>query len=235
MPRLRSRSLLLSTLLALCVFTTASQRVTADPITQTFNLDQSNVLADGVLYGTVKVDAFKSLGEVTLTYTADPSPYSSVGKNFGFHTVGFNTDLALKSAQITAPAGWKLDPNANLSMFGVFSWKVTTSNKESPSVIVTIDGLGANATLDHFTLPSVGGESVIFAGHVIDFALKRSDTTSQWVGGSLDPPPPGAQGSPPQAPEPSTLALAAAGLCGCALLRFTRRLRQAARRIAACV
>src|SRR5438128_10061017 len=107
-----------SLLLALSILAAAAQPAAADPI---FNLDQSNTLPDGVVYGTVKVEA--GLGEVKLIYTAAPTPYSSTGKNFGLHTVGFNTDLSLKSTQIGAPSGWKSTPHANLSAFGVFSWK----------------------------------------------------------------------------------------------------------------
>jgi hypothetical protein len=204
-------------------------RAVADPLTATYKLDQSNVLADGVVYGTVKIDALPSLGEIKLTYTANTAPYSSVGPNFGFHTVGFNTDLALTSSQITGPTGWKPTAGANLSMFGEFSWKMETSKNPSPSVTLLITGLGANATLAHFTLPSSGGEPQFFAGHIIDFSLKGSDTTSQWVAGSSDPsnqpppPPPGGQGGPPQTPEPGTAVLALIGLCGLGLLRLSRR------------
>jgi hypothetical protein len=221
MLRTRKRLLPFAVFLAVGVAGITVHPAAADSIL--FNLDQSNTLADGVVYGTVKLEAFKNIGEIKLTWTADSGPYSSVGKNFGFHTVGFNTDLSLKSSQFTLPTGWKADPNANLSAFGVFSWKVTTSNNEAPSVVVRIDGLGNNATLDHFTLPSHGGESVFFTGHIIDFSLKGSDTTSHWVGGSSDPPPPRGQGSPPQAPEPSTIALGVTGLFGLALLHRMRR------------
>src|SRR5215471_6249680 len=93
-------------LLAWGILGIAVPRAAADFIT--FNLDQSNTLANGIVYGTVKLEAFKNLGEIKLTYTADPAPYSSIGKNFGFHTVGFNTDLSLKSSQFTLPTGWKL-------------------------------------------------------------------------------------------------------------------------------
>jgi hypothetical protein len=207
-------------LLAWGILGIAVPRAAADFIT--FNLDQSNTLANGVVYGTVKLEAFKNLGEIKLTYTADPAPCSSIGKNFGFHTVGFNTDLSLKSSQFTLPTGWKLDANANLGEFGVFSWKVTTSNHEAPSVSVLIDGLGNNATLNHFTLPSKGGRSVFFAGHIIDFSLKGSGTTSHWVGGSTDPPSSGGPGNP-HAPEPSTLAMSAIALVGFGLVRLRRR------------
>jgi hypothetical protein len=85
-----------------------------------------------------------------------------------------------------------------------------------------IDGLGNNATLDHFTLDSKGGEPVYFAGHVIDFSLTGCNTpTSQWVGGGMSDAPP--CGPCAHAPEPSTLALAMIGLVGLTLVGLARR------------
>ena len=101
--------------------------------------------------------------------------------------------------------------------------------RTSPTVSVLISGLGTNATLAHFALPSMGGESEFFAGHIIDFTAPKSEVTSQWVGGSSDPlvpPPPGGQGGVPQAPEPSALVMAAIGLCGFAFLGYSRRRRE---------
>jgi hypothetical protein len=79
---------------------------TADFIS--YSLNQSNTLPDGVAYGTVKVESNTGLGEVKLTFSAASDPYNSLGPNFGFHTIGFNTDLDLKAANFTLPAGWKL-------------------------------------------------------------------------------------------------------------------------------
>src|SRR5438552_12749956 len=127
MPRSCRRLLPVSLLLAIGVVGTAVHPAAADSMT--FKLDQSNKLPDGVVYGTVKVEAFKGLGEIKITYTAEPGPYSSLGKDFGFRTIGFNTDLSLKSSQFTLPTGWKAHPHAHLNTFGVFSWKVSTSKK----------------------------------------------------------------------------------------------------------
>ena len=234
------RSPLRTIALSLVMLGFATPQATADLIT--FNLDHSNTLASRVVYGTVTLQSFPNLGEVQLTYTADPTVYSSVGKNFGFHTIGFNTDLALSASQVTLPTGWSLTPNANLSMFGVFGWKATTTNHEGASVTVQIDGLGTNATLDHFTLPSQGGDSAFFAGHIMDFSIKGRNVTSQWVGASSVPPvpPPGGQGGPPsvpppggqggplpQAAEPPTVAMGAVAVFGVALARLRRRRRGA--------
>src|SRR5262249_35993148 len=128
----------------------------ADYLTQTVGLDQSNVLPDGVKYGSVRVEAYDgvgapggglSAGQVRITVTADS--LASYGKldNFGIQKVGFNTDLSLKAGQITPPSGWKVEPGGNISGFGHFTWEVVGkgSNRHDPAVI-TISGLGANAT-----------------------------------------------------------------------------------------
>ena len=227
-PRLYSCAVAIAAIAACLV---AIQPAAADLIT--FNLDQSNELKDGVVYGTVTVETSTAKGgEVKITYFADPKPYTSTGPNFGFHTVGFNTDLTLKTSQISEPSGWKLTSNANLSMFGKFSWKAATSNSPEQTVVVDITGLGTNATLSHFLLPSVGGESVFFAAHVIDFKLKGSDVSSHWVGDSSTPvggpPPPTGQGGPPTTPEPSALALSGVGIGALAVTGVLRRRRRVA-------
>jgi len=227
-PRLYSCAVAIVAIAACFV---AVQPAAADLIT--FNLDQSNALPDGVVYGTVTVETSTAKGgEVKITYLADPKPYTSTGPNFGLHTVGFNTDLTLKTSQISVPSGWKLTSNANLSMFGKFSWKAATSNNPEQTVVVDITGLGANATLSHFLLPSVGGESVFFAAHVIDFKLKGSDVSSHWVGDSSTPvggpPPPTGQGGPPTTPEPSALALSGLGIGALAVTGVLRGRRRVA-------
>src|SRR5687768_16263 len=89
---------------AVCLLALAAP-AQAGYLTQTVKLNLSNDLADGVTYGTVKVEAYDgvgaasgglSAGQVRLTYTADPAPYDALTGNFGFHTVGFNTKLSLK-------------------------------------------------------------------------------------------------------------------------------------------
>jgi hypothetical protein len=217
-------------LLAGIALGTVTPVATADFIV--YNLDQSNTLGNGV-YGTVKVDADTSLGQIKLTFAAATAPYNAVGPNFGFNMIGFNTDLDLKAEQFTLPAGWKLTASSNLGSFGKFTWKGSASNQTAPSVIVQIDGLAGGATTPHFALPSAGGDSVFFAGHVMDFTLNGSDVTSHWVGGSLpppddsDPPPPPSGGgeTPSPTPEPSGLVLGLGALTGLVLARVGYRRR----------
>jgi hypothetical protein len=221
----------------------------ADYVSQPVSIDQSNTMKDGVVYGSVLVEAYNGVGaaggglnagEVRLTYSASAIPdYGTISKTFGIGEVGFNTDLALSSGQITGPAGWKLDSAKTISGFGKFSWGLQ-GNAEGGSrpnpVTVLITGLGADATLEHFLLGSVGAGknppsegSVFFAMHVAGFETPgASPVGSHFVGGSgvneppppggsgedppgdpgNDPPPPGGGGEVRPTPEPSALLLA---------------------------
>jgi hypothetical protein len=216
----------------------APPAVHADYVSQLVILDQSNTLKDGVAYGSVLVEAYNGVGaaggglkagEVRLTFTADPTAYDSVSKTFGIDHLGFNTDLTLTAGQITQPSGWKISSAKTLSGFGKFTWDADGSAKGGSRLnpaSVLIDGLGSNATIDHFLIGSVGSGknppsegSVYFAMHVAGFSVKGNDATSHWVGGSTrlivdPPPPPGPEGSGDvrPTPEPASIILGAFGI-----------------------
>ena len=211
---------------------TLAPKVHADYVFQTVTLDQSNALNNGVNYGSVLIEAYDggvgggglSTGQVRLTFTAsNASNYTSLGKTFGIGEVAFNTDLALTAGQISGPGGWTLSNTKSISGFGKFSWDLSGSaaggSRPNP-VSVTISGLGANATLQHFLFGSAGDGvnppplgSVDFAMFVAGFTTTDPTIGGHFVGGPFGVPPPGGQGEPPAAtPEPSTLVLGGIGL-----------------------
>jgi hypothetical protein len=226
----------------------------ADYVSQSVTLDQSNALKDGVTYGTVLVEAYNGVGpggggltagEVRLTYTASTAPYSGESKTFGIGAVGFNTDLSLTPGQISGPGGWKLKNNHTMSGFGNFVWELSGDAKggSRPNpVTVLISGLGADATIGHFTLGSKGNGkspppegSVYFAMHVAGFTYQcNEDVTSHFVGGGSGdpnlppPPPPGGSGEVQPTPEHSTIVLLSISFGCLALARFVPRLRKRA-------
>lgn len=222
-----------------------SQFARADYVSQSVTLDQSNTLKDGVAYGSVLVEAYDGVGaaggglnagEVRLTYSANiVADYASTSKTFGIDHIGFNTDLKLTAGQITSSAGWKINDNKNLSAFGKFSWAADGNAKggdrPNPTSLL-IKGLGANATVNHFTIATSGSEAdVYFAMHVAGFkSVCDPGVSSHWVGGSsliteIPPPPEGSgEGPPPSAtPEPATILLGIFGFGGLWLGRAWRR------------
>ncbi len=225
MQRLAAKATLLA-----CVLLASHATVRADYVAQTVVLDQSNKLADGVNYGSVLIEAYDgkgaskgglAAGQVRITYTPTIVPaYGTVSSDFGFSAATFNTDLALNSGQIAIPKGWGLNVPGTSGGFGTFSWgaeDLGKNNKKQNPLTILISGLGADATLGHFLLPSVGGKkgppqgTAFFAGQVQSFNTGPNDTSethSHWVGGTAV-----------LTPEPGTLALCACSAVGLLLVR----------------
>jgi MYXO-CTERM domain-containing protein len=184
--------------------------------------------------GSVQVEAYDgngaaggglSAGQVRLTYTMPAIDPPSGGIAFaGLQSVAFNTDLSLTPSQITLPSGWSTANNAAVGSLGSFNWVAGTGGALQNNVSVLISGLGANATLSHFTLPFQGTGNPapptpnLFAGQWVDLSF---DSTGPHFASEAVV----ANGSSSPAPEPSALALAGFGLAG---LVVRRRVAQAA-------
>ncbi|MCI0641179.1 MAG: PEP-CTERM sorting domain-containing protein [Gemmataceae bacterium] len=220
---------------ALCLAALASTpfAARADYVAQIHVLDQSNTFKDGVYYGSVVIEAYDgvgdaggglSAGQVRITFTADPLSDYGVRLNFGFDKVGFGTDLALKSSQISAPFAWKMKSDEQLDGFGRFTWVADQflPHHRLNTIALTISGLGMDATLEHFLIASAnksGHEppqgASYFAGRVGGFVTLGDGklTFNHFVGApALE-----------HAPEPSTLALAGLACCCLGLVRLARR------------
>ena len=196
-----------------------------DYVSQTFQFDRSDSLPSGPLFGSVTIDAYDGVGapggglspgQVRMSFQAAPLPiYGPINSSFGFAEVGFNTNLPLTAGQIHTPAGWNLRNSSVMGGFGQFGWQAygDPSLVSSPAAVVTISGLGANATLDHFLIPSTSATdaSVYFAGLIGGFTLNTDGfNLSSHLVGVTAPTPPWDSGVTPN-PEPSALLL---GLCG---------------------
>jgi hypothetical protein len=231
----------------------------ADYVSRTYLFDQSSVLPGGLTYGSARIEAYDgmgtaggglSAGQVRLTVQADALPvYGPLGDHFGVYGAGFNTDLNLDPSQISLPDGWRLRNGRFMGGFGKFAWEASGPIESSQNpLVLTISGLGTNATLDHFLIPSansLGGVpingSVFFAARVGDFDINNDlvDATTHVIGVGypvpppttgpvtpVDPPPPNSGSGPPgpvQNPEPSALLLCALGAGSLGLGRWLRR------------
>jgi hypothetical protein len=211
----------------------------ADYISRSFQFSLSDSLPRGPSFGTVTIEAYDGtgaaggglqVGQVRMTFQPTKLPIEPYGPGyFGFEQAGFNTNLSLQPSQIRTAtgwnAGWGLRGNRSMGGFGQFQWQVdyyydvnsATSLPHGNPLVVIVSGLGTNATLDHFLIPSTnlaGGApvngSVYFAGRISGFDLNTDlyDLTSQVVGVNVVP-----------SPEPSALLLGLGGM----LLMFSAR------------
>lgn len=243
MRRHRLTAIACLTLLAL----TAPLR--ADYVARTYLFDQSNRLPDGLVYGSMTIEAYDgtgasggglAAGQVRLTFQVDPIPVNGPSHDVGIRAVGFNSDLSLTDAQVSVPDGWGLRHNRHMGGFGVFGWQAFTKPADrQPLVTVLIDGLGSDANVDHFRIESrrtKGGlppQGPVYFAARVGALLPDGDVERYFahtIGTGVPPP---IDGWPPEgsggdgtgtspSPEPSTLLLAALGCGGAALYRRLR-------------
>jgi len=175
---------------ALSVAFASAQNACAGYAVETYDLNQSNTFADGVIYGTVKIETNDSLttinslaaGAAKLTINIFGVPAYGTLNNFGMQKFGFNSVATLTEAQIT------LDPDLDwifkssgtgFGEFGTFGYvEKGTGSSRIESLVITISGLGASATLSNF---EQGTSSEYFAAHVAGFSARPG---SHYVGGS---------------------------------------------------
>ena len=147
---MKAKNLISSLLCGLFVF--AGQQAYAN----TYFLNQSNELADGVNYA--QVDVLENAGNLNFTVTA-LAPTNWKFSNFYFNLGGSTGAITLTGL----PSGWKADTDQNVSEFGVFSDGAKGKGKSLQSVFsFTADGTN---TLSFANLLA-NDEGRIFAAHV---------------------------------------------------------------------
>jgi len=180
------------------------------PAAITYTFTQSNFIGDGGNYGTVEVKAgvADGLATGTVQFTLNINPLR-VDDEFG--SFAFNTDLNLTAGQISASiASWNpADGGTNNDGFGTMDWRVrdTSNDGRSPTVTVTVSGLGAGEdTIAHFY--SLGGGGSEGQPHYTA-ELFPADGNTGFVGDNSTLPPPI---DTPSAPEPTSLAIWVLGM-----------------------
>lgn len=146
----------------------------------TFTQSNTNSIGpDGGNYGTVTVDDHStdvSVAAGTVRFVININPLRTGDL---FASFGFNSDLSsatLSGATYTAPTNWfnhsgLPDFNKNQDGFGQFDVVVGSSASADrvSTGTITIGGLGANGTVDHFQFNSSGNAAegnVFFAAHL---------------------------------------------------------------------
>ena len=147
---MKTKRLISSLLCGLFLF--AGQQAYAN----TYFLNQSNTLADGVNYA--QVDVLETAGNLNFTVTAlEPTNWKF--SNFYLNLGGSTGAITLTGL----PSGWKADTDQNVSEFGVFSNGAKGKGKSLQSVFsFTADGTN---TLSFANLLA-NDEGWIFAAHV---------------------------------------------------------------------
>ena len=147
---MKAKNLISSLLCGLFVF--AGQQAYAN----TYFLNQSNELADGVNYA--QVDVLENAGNLNFTVTAlEPTNWKF--SNFYFNLGGSTGAITLTGL----PSGWRADTDQNVSEFGVFSDGAKGRGNSLQSIFsFTADGTN---TLSFANLLA-NDDGWIFAAHV---------------------------------------------------------------------
>ena len=150
-------------------------------VTGPIPLDESNVLPDGSLYGTVTV---------TLLPNYCPGPYDGVQikvdanqslltplSNFGIQKFGFNYSGNPANLTVTGPTGWSIKTGGNISEFGVFM-EESTGGGQTRQDPLTIKVCNCCNDLMEGDVIFKNSQGYTFAAHIADFTYPGFPGTS---------------------------------------------------------
>ena len=151
-----------------------------------YNLDQSNVLADGIAYLMVTIsDSVDHLGDID--FRIETTSAFNAGANFGIQAFGFNPSLKIASENIYGLDNtWKIGAS-NMGGFGSFAVTEsgTGNSRENPltfSINVAGDSINSYANPSSGSADSwVGLGSPYFSAHVAGFISDLSDAQGKMV------------------------------------------------------
>jgi hypothetical protein len=169
-----------------------------------FDLNQSNALADGPAYLRVSIDDQGLPGRINFHVTVLGPLLDLAERHFGIDEFGFNSEFAISSSKITGlPRTWKYDGAETMDGFGRFDATVEAKNADArvSSLAFSITGIKMD-TISSYLERSSGHAregNFFFAVHVAGLDADFNCLTDAYFAGStpvsLHPAPlPGAAG-----------------------------------------
>ena len=194
---------------ALLFFLTLSQ-VNAASIS--FNLNQSNVLPDGVSYAQVTIsDSVTASGDIDFVVELQSAAFTGTGNHFGMQNFLFNADpdISLQAENIVnlMQPGWSVVEEKNAGgRFGKYDFKLLGKRRSRVEKLTfSISGV-ADDTIYSYAMGSAlkPGAKEFFAMHVAGFNMDEGVRSSKIAGSSV------------VVPVPASLWLFVSGLIGLA-------------------
>lgn len=155
-----------------------------------YDLNQSNELADGLAYLRVSIDDQGLPGRINFNVSVLSPLLDIAGSNFGIQQFGFNSDFSIHSSKVTGlPGNWRFDDGGNMGGFGRFDARVESKagNARRSSLSFSITGISMD-TISSYLQPSsghAGNGNFFFAAHVAGFdPLAPYCVTSAYFAGS---------------------------------------------------
>jgi len=165
------------------------------PSSCSINLDLSNALPDGNVYGTVSLGLLPDACSggydgVQIVVDANQSIFTTILSNFGLQAFGFNYSGNPDELVITTSGNWNVKEDQNLSEFGIFIEYIygTGSSRQDP-LIANICNPFSDLMVNDFVAPNADG--YYFAAHIADFTFEGYDgVNSAWFSTTQDCSPP---------------------------------------------
>jgi hypothetical protein len=168
----------------------------ANAASVTYQLDQSNDLADGPIYGTVTISDGVA-GNIDFSVAIDSGAFPTPLSNFGMQAFYFNYDnsLTVSASNITAviPNSWAIAEDRNAGGgFGKFEFVATGSGSTRTSVLTfSISGV-AGDTIADYAVGYADDTTEFFAAHIAGYSSSMTGNTSGKFAGSTVVPVPAA-------------------------------------------
>jgi hypothetical protein len=170
--------------------------IQANAASVTYQLDQSNDLADGPIYATVTI-ADGVAGNIDFSVEIIESAFPSPLSNFGMQAFYFNYDDALTVAESNIvninPNSWNINEDMNAGGgFGRFEFQATGSGSTRTSLLTfSITGVAGDTIADYAT-GYADDTTEFFAAHIAGYDDAESGNTSGKFAGSTVVPIPAA-------------------------------------------